>query len=315
LLFFTNKYNDMQADLSRRKFIYQTGLTLLAAPFLSCGTSRSSAGAVPGMKLGYSAITWGGNDIQAIKDIAALGFKGVQLRSNILKDYGSRPQEIKALLEEYKLSFPMFSSGNANINTGDDEAVIQTHLTNAKFVKAVGGSNIQLTNSSRPVQGEPTTENLVKYGRLLNEIGKRSLDLGVQVNYHNHMHQLGETPQEVDIIMENCDDKNVKLLLDIAHYFQGGGDPVKAINQYRKRLNALHLKDVRPSTTGGARAYTFVELGQGKIDLPAVFKTLADINFKGWGIVELDAVPDKEKTPVQCGTITKTYLESQGLKI
>ena len=305
----------MQADLSRRKFIYQTGLTLLAAPFFSCGSSRSAAGAVPGMELGYSAITWGGNDIQAIKDIASLGFKGIQLRSNILRDYGSKPHEIKALLEQHKLAFPMFSSGNANINTGDDEGVIQTHLNNAKFVKDAGGKNIQLTNSSRPSQGAPTTENLVKYGKLINEIGKRCLDIGVQANYHNHMHQLGETPQEVDIIMDNCDEKNVKLLLDIAHYFQGGGDPVKAIHQYKSRLNALHLKDVRPNTAGGNRGYTFVELGQGKIDLPAVFKSLADIKFRGWGIVELDAVPEKEKNPVQCANITKTYLQSQGIKI
>ena len=304
----------MPSAISRRKFLFQTGVTLLSAPFISCGSSRNAAGTVPGMSLGYSAITWGGNDIQAIKDIASLGFKGIQLRSNILANYGSKPQEIKALLDQYKLALPMFSSGNANINTGNDEAVIQTHVNNAKFVKALGGNNMQLTNSSRPSQGAPTTENLKKYGQLINEIGKRTLDLGVQSNYHNHMHQLGETPEEVDIILENCDEKNVKLLLDIAHYFQGGGDPVKAINTHRRRLNALHLKDVRPNTSGG-RGYTFVELGQGKVDIPAVFKTLTDIKFKGWGIVELDGVPEKEKTPLQCGHITKTYLQAQGIKI
>jgi inosose dehydratase len=278
-------------------------------------SARSAGSPVPGMMLGYSAITWGGNDVQAIKDISQLGFQGIQLRSNILREYGSKPEVIRALLQENKLQLPMFSSGNANIDTGDDEAVIRMHVENAKFVKALGGSNIQVTNSSRPREGVPTSENLKKYGRLINEIGKRTLDIGVQTNYHNHMHQLGETPAEVQEILEACDEKNVKLLLDVAHYHQGTGDPVKAIRDYKKRVSALHLKDVRPNAAGGARGYTFVELGQGNVDFPGIFKALDAINFKGWGIVELDSVPDKEKTPVSCANITKAYLQGKGFKV
>ena len=32
------------------------------------------------IRIGYAAITWGGNDRQAIDDIAAVGYKGIQLR-------------------------------------------------------------------------------------------------------------------------------------------------------------------------------------------------------------------------------------------
>jgi inosose dehydratase len=312
----------MSSEISRRKFISQLGLAALAVPVIGCsstagsGTGSNGTLAVPGLRLGYSAITWGGNDVQAIKDIASLGFKGIQLRSNVLKEFGSKPEELKALLTQYKLEFPMFSSGNANINTGDDEAVMKTHLDNANFVKALGGQNIQITNSSRPKEGVPSNEDLIKYGRLLNEIGRRSRDMGVVVNYHNHMHQLGETPEEVATILDNCDPQNVKLELDIAHYHQGGGDPVAAIKKYQSRLNALHLKDVRPKTGDpNPKAYTFVELGQGQVNLPGVFKALQDINFKGWGIVELDSVPDKAKTPVQCAQITLNYLQSIGIKV
>src|SRR5258706_13407940 len=38
---------------------------------------------------GYASITWGGNDRQAIEDVAALGFHGIQLRANVLKEFGS----------------------------------------------------------------------------------------------------------------------------------------------------------------------------------------------------------------------------------
>lgn len=306
----------MKSELSRRKFLSQLGLATISLPLFSCtAVNALTSNKVPGLTIGYSAITWGGNDVQAMKDISALGFKGIQLRSNILKEYANKPEEVKQLLKLYNLDFPMFSSGNANINTGNDEAIIQMHLNNANFVKAVGGKFIQVTNSSRPKEGVPSQADLKKYAGLLNEIGKRTKDIGIQTTYHNHMHQLGETPQEVEVILENCDDDNVKFLLDIAHYHQGGGDPVKAIGQYKNRLKALHLKDVRPKGGSDYKDYTFVELGQGKVDLPGVFNALDEIKFKGWGIVELDSVPEKEKSPRQCAEITRAYLKNAGVQI
>lgn len=293
--------------INRRKFLTQLSITVVGYPLLSCTASHNQSITIPGLKLGYSAITWGGNDVQAIKDVSSLGFRGIQLRSNVLKEFSSKPEALRELLQQHKLELPMFSSGNADINTGDDERVIKMHIDNAHFVKSLGGSNIQVTNSSRPKSGSPNVIQLQEYGRLINEIGKRTRDLGVQTNYHNHMHQLGETPREVDTILESCDNNNVKFLLDIAHYFQGGGDPARAIMENKSRLSALHFKDVRPKLNDPA-GYTFVELGQGKIDLPSVFRALNEINFTGWGIVELDAVPDKSKTPVQCANISKDYL-------
>lgn len=173
---------------------------------------------------------------------------------------------------------------------------------------------MQITNSSRPKEGAPSSLDLQKYGKLLNEIGKRTNDIGVQVVYHNHMHQLGETPKEVEEIMANCDPHHVKLLLDVAHYHQGGGDPVKAIATYKDRISALHLKDVR-KTEGSRAGYTFVELGQGAVDLKGVFKALQQIQFKGWGIVELDSVPDKARTPLQCAEISLKYLQSANINV
>jgi inosose dehydratase len=307
----------MSSEISRRKFLSRLGLTALTVPVLSWASAPEAAAiSVPGLKLGYSAITWGGNDLQAIQDIASLGFKGVQLRSNVMKEYGSKPEELRALLQQHKLELAMFSGGNANVNTGNDEAVIENMVKTARFVKALGGKDIQVTNSSRPKTGAPSSQDLQAYGKMLNEIGKQTLAFGVQVNYHNHMHQLGETPQEVEEILAHCDPKNVKLELDIAHYHQGGGKPAEAIRKYRDRLNALHLKDVRPKEGAtDPKAYTFVELGQGQVDLPGVFKALQEIKFKGWGIIELDSVPDKSKTPRQCAEITKAYLIKQGFKI
>ena len=138
-------------------------------------------------------------------------------------------------------------------------------------------------------------------------------DLGVSLGYHNHMGSLGERPEEVDQIVEAADPRYARLELDVAHYFQGGGDPVKAIEKYSDRLLFLHIKDVEPMPEGAdsKRPYRFVELGRGKVDLPAVFGALHKVNFRGWAIVELDAVPDKTRTPKESGAISRKYLEEK----
>ncbi|HEX7137677.1 MAG TPA: sugar phosphate isomerase/epimerase, partial [Vicinamibacterales bacterium] len=92
-----------------------------------------------------------------------------------------------------------------------------------------------------------------------------------------------------------------------AHYQQGGGDPAPAIRQYRDWIGVLHLKDVRTSTAQ-ASGYQFVELGRGRVDLKAVFAALNDINFTGWGVVELDRVPEAGRTPKECAQINRRYL-------
>jgi inosose dehydratase len=153
---------------------------------------------------------------------------------------------------------------------------------------------------------------------LLTDVGKRTADLGIPMAYHNHMRSLGEGPDEVDAVMDAADPRYVKLLLDVAHYVQGGGDPAKAIKKHRDRILFLHIKDVESvePTAESTSNYRFVELGRGRVDLPAVFSALTEIKFRGWAIVELDSVPDKARTPKESAIISKKYLEDKiGMKV
>jgi len=75
----------------------------------------------------------------------------------------------------------------------------------------------------------------------------------------------------------------------------------------------LHLKDVEPlrGNSDAKHPYRFVELGRGKVDIPAMFDALHKIDFRGWAIVELDAVPDKARTPRESALISKKYLQEK----
>ncbi|WP_128546118.1 sugar phosphate isomerase/epimerase family protein [Larkinella soli] len=299
----------MQETVNRRQFLTSAGLSALALTAgadLLAGTLKKS-----GLKIGYSSITWENKDEQAIKDLASLGYKGIQLRANTFSPYKAKPSELKALLEQNGLTLAMFSSGNVEVDPAKRQSTIDVHVAHASFVKALGGSAIQLTNSLRKNNQAPTTEELKKLAEVMNEIGRQTADLGIQATYHNHMNQWGETPEEVDVLVQAMNPKHVRLLLDIAHYKQGGGDPAKAVRQYKDILYALHLKDTKsplPEKPNDPKAYKFVELGQGNVDVPAVFAALRDIKFNGWGVVELDRVPDPGKTALQCAQINKDYI-------
>lgn len=327
----------MTTSTSRRQFLFGLGVAAAGAalPSRALGAllepplyppadlsyfMRPVTPAAADIQLGYAAITWGGNDLQAIKDVSELGFRGIQLRSNIVPEYAERPQALKELLAQHRLEMVALSSGGVRIGPGTEAEEIAKHARHAKFVHDVGGRYLQVTDSVRPKDRQPTADDFKQLARVMTEIGKRSLDLGVPLGYHNHMNSLGEAPGEVDQIFDAADPRYVKLELDVAHYHQGGGDSAKAIRKYRDRLLFLHIKDVEspvPAAAGEpARAYRFVELGRGKVDLPAVFKALKEVKFRGWAVVELDAVPDKTRTPKEAALISKKYLEEKlGMKV
>jgi inosose dehydratase len=150
-------------------------------------------------------------------------------------------------------------------------------------------------------------------GGLLTEIGKRTADIGIPLGYHNHVNTISEHPENLARVLENSDPRYVHLLLDTAHAVAGGGDPAKMIEQYRDRLLFLHLKDVVDVAMTPKLKYPFqwVELGRGKVDLPAVFGALEKVHFQGWAVVELDRVPDPPNTAKDCAIISRDYLRQK----
>jgi inosose dehydratase len=263
--------------------------------------------AASAIKYGYAAITWGRNDRQAIEDISALGFPGIQLRSNCIEEFNNDPSVVRDLLAKHKLTFVALSSGGLSIDRPASDELAK-HTAHAKFVHDAGGLYLQVTDD-RPKDRAITPDDQKKLGQLMTELGKRTADLGVSLGYHNHMGSLGERPDDVARILEATDPRYAKLELDIAHYFQGGGDPVKAILDYGDRLLFLHIKDVeRLKGEAPPKNYRFVELGRGKVPLPAVFTALRTVNFRGWAIIELDEVPDRARTPKESAEISWKYL-------
>jgi inosose dehydratase len=242
----------------------------------------------PYVRAGCSAITWSDNAEKAIEEISADGFAGIQLRAPTLDQYPD-PHVLRDLLAKHKLTFVALSSGAASLDPTVRKSQLETHVKHAQYLHEAGGHYLQLVASSAKPTQSFTADEFKLQGELFTEIGKGIADYGIKLGFHNHMNTVGQPPEAVDAILKASDPNFLFLELDVAHYLQGGGDSAAAIRKYGKRILFMHFKDVKNATT--ASGYEWVELGQGRVDFPAVFAALHEINFRGWGIVELDHVP------------------------
>ncbi len=285
------------------------GVTAVAAAVRPAG---AFANGPTGIRFGYTAMTWGKEERQAIEDISAKGFEGIQFRIDATTEF--QPDELRAILQQHKLTFVALSSGEISIDPAVEADTIAKHTANAKFVRDAGGLYLQVLDQLKPYPRTVTAEECKRLGKLLTEIGKHTADLGVPLAYHNHMNTIGEQPANLDAVLDASDPKYVKLLLDTAHSVAGGGVPAEAIRKYHDRVLFVHLKDfvdIPLETPNVKYPFKFVELGRGRVDLPAVFAALDQVKFRGWAVVELDRVPEKSTTPRQSAAISRKYLEEK----
>jgi inosose dehydratase len=256
------------------------------------------------IRFGYASITWDKKDNQAIEDIAAVGYSGIQLRANVLGEYPD-PHALKDTLTKHNLAFVALSSGDASLDKAQERKMLETHAANARYLHEAGGKYLQIVGTF--AQKTYTASDYKREGALLTEIGKRAADYGIQTGFHNHMGSIGQTPEQVDAILDAADPRYVKLELDTGHYLQGGGDPAAAIRKYGDRLLFLHLKDVVTASTPSG--FQFVELGQGRVNFVEIFDALRSTHFRGWAVVELDGErAGINRTPKQSAELSKDYL-------
>lgn len=295
------------SEIDRRTFLAALG----AVPICAVGGAGLQGGgraAGSRIRVGYAAITWGGNDAQAIDEIAEAGYKGVQLRASAFDAWGSKPDTLRALLQTRGLTFAVLSSGNLKYDPASANEQLDLHTTHAKFVRDAGGLQIQVIDE-KPKDPAPGPDDFKRLGEVMSELGRRTKAVGVPLVYHHHMNSTGEPPAAIEAIVAASDPASVGLLFDIAHYQQGGGDPVAGIRKYATRIKAVHLKDVRPIDT--APGYQWVELGRGRVDVKGSVAALEAANYDGWAIVELDKVVDPGGSPKASALANREYVEKQ----
>ena len=124
----------------------------------------------------------------------------------------------------------------------------------------------------------------------------------ITIVYHHHLGTVIQSHADLDRMLAAVPE--VSLLLDPGHLAFAGIDPVAVARRYAQRIGHVHLKSVRReiaeqvrregwSFYRAVRDGVFTIPGDGCVDFPAIFRILAEADYRGWLVVEAEEDPVK----------------------
>lgn len=149
-------------------------------------------------------------------------------------------------------------------------------------------------------------------------------DYGLTVGIHAHAAGFMDFEPELERLLDEIDERILKICFDTGHHSYAGFDPVAFMERYIDRISYMHFKDIHPEVKAdviakGTGFYEacgqgiFCNLGDGDVDFPRVRQILLDSGFKGWCTVEQDCDPTLPDTDsLRDAKLNRDYLQSIG---
>lgn len=244
----------------------------------------------------------------AIRDIAALGFYGIELFGNQIEAMEAKGG-VGPLLDQHKLPLvSAYCTTNLSDPAARKDGIAKT-LEWARLVKKYNGKVIVVGPNGVRRDSYNFKEHKDAILTSLNELGKAVTDLGLTPVLHQHTGTCVESRDETYAVLEAVDTKVMKFGPDIGQLQKGGSDPVQVVKDFLPLVQHMHLKDY----AGGPEYLGYCPLGQGKVDIPAILGMMEGRKTAGLVMVELDSPPPQPAPAVENARIAKSYLQKQGV--
>lgn len=292
--------------LERRQFLRSAAATLAVG---ALGEARSARATQPRgaarIRVGYQIYSWGrgfpGAWWKGAAAVASLGFKGIEGEYTIAELYEGREEEFAEGMRRLGLTLSALYSTTDLERSPERYENVRKNLYAAAFARRHGARTLVIGGTEARHKDDAL---YTRYADAANELGRRTLEEhGVRCAVHPHIGSLVETREEIAKVMQRTDPRYLFLAPDTGHLAGAGCDPVEVFRSYQDRIVHAHLKDFSPPARPGARG-SFVVLGKGTVDFPALLRILGGTSFDGWLDVELDRAAD----PVAAAVEAKQYL-------
>jgi inosose dehydratase len=274
--------------------------------------------------------------VRVLNELQATGYIGTELG-----DWGfmpTDPQKLTLELSSRKLNL-LASWVSVRLHDESQHATSEADaVRTARLLAAVGGKDNFIVLGNDPYTAPVRTKNA---GRIKPEHGMSEAqwkvfaeganrvaravmkETGLRTVFHHHIGTWVETPEETARLLEMTDPEILGLCFDTGHWRFAGGDPVEGLKHHQDRVWHVHFKDCDPDIAAQSRIHewdgvtsvgkgVFCELGRGEVDFPAVLKTLREIGYDGWIVVEQDVLPGMG-TPKESAQRNRDYLRSIGI--
>jgi len=230
--------------------------TQAAAATIGAAATSAPFAAQSNIRYGVASVAWEPSFEEAIPQIAALGFQGIEPFRLTVKKYEADPAALKAQLDTAGLTLITCSNHPATMSTDflDPARAPQTIKDHvdfaANFLRYFRCDHFKISLGPRRDDTPMTQEQLKQVALTLDEIGKRTIDMGIRIAPHPLIGSPMEREPEVRTIMELTDPRHVWMTTDTGHLTLGGMDPLRIISDYFPRVAEVHLKDVEAKYRG-----------------------------------------------------------------
>lgn len=198
----------------------------------------------------------------------AAGYDGLQLKHGQYAGFLDDPEQF---VERWG---HLQGIGSVLITGGSlDENNVQALRRLYKFASKIGTEIVVFCHGVS--RNNVTDQDIVRYAKLLSELGEEARQVGLKLSLHHHFDQPVMYRKDFDLFFENVKDNAVGLTVDTAHLVKSGiNDVAEVITSFKGVIDNFHMKDF---AEGNWRI-----LGQGDIDFKPIFKAIREIDYRDW---------------------------------
>ena len=287
-------------NLSRRTFVKASAASVAFAS-TSIRSYAKSLGLPLGIQL-YSVRQYLPTEYAGtLKILGTLGYKQVEAAGY----YNHSAAEVKQAVSDGGLSLVSAHHSSADLHKDLDQIIAFSHELGLEYIICSYPGKTPANEHNKGFALDDWKWNADEF----NKIGEKVAAAGMKFGYHNHTVEFTESEGVLPFteLMRLTDPAKVTVEMDCGWVIVGGGDPVKLLRSYGKRISMLHVKDfILPAgfVRGGGKPATeepkVEELGKGSVDYKPILDAAAATGHIRHCFVEQEAftVPWQESLKI-----------------
>ena len=257
------------------------------------------------VRLSCYAAPWGSEGaIKAITDVAECGYEGLEFSADVVQRFEDRLHVFEEILDTTGLKLSGLLQYVNLVDKDKADEQVERAANSARFAGATGRGNLVVCHSE-PVETPLSDDDWLTVGAILEEIGCRCRDFGINLCFMPKARHLGDSDKDLKRIMAMTNPENVNLAVDTAELALSDLDPVKIIKTYAQRLKAVRFRDAsgskRRAEATSARPGSAPQFGRGAVKFDLVSKALIEVKYDGWVTVDVTGEAAQPKDAALAG--------------
>ena len=258
------------------------------------------------------------------------GFVGIRLTDfpHCLEAYGLAPSQMEKEVSKRKLQVCTISFSGPSFDASKHDKVIADGRRAMAFLQRFGARELVVFTPGRLPAGADLTRVFDNMADCYTRLGEVAQEMGFRVGLHNHLGEIVEKADEIDLILAKVKPNLLYFAPDTAHLHLAGIDVVTIFEKYKRRIIFADYKDAKWTSPeadvtldngkvlakDSAEAKFFAsiyDLGDGEVDFPGCHRVLKSVAYKGWLCVDLDTARHGPRASYErCGAYIVNKLES-----